>query len=225
MRARTIVLVHGAWADGSCWSKVTPLLLKRGFEVTAVQLPLTSLADDVAALKRAVALAEGPIVLGGHSYGGVTITEAGRDPKVSALAYIAAFAPDAGESAGSLGQTVAAPPLGEHVRPDAQGFLKLTRVGVFESFAQDLAEGEKAILYATQGPTAAAALAGTVTVPAWRSKPAWYLVASSDRAIQPGLQRRMASRMNAKTTEVNASHLAMLARPEDTAHLLALAAA
>jgi pimeloyl-ACP methyl ester carboxylesterase len=132
-----LVLVHGAWADGSNWAKVIPLLAAKGHSVTAVQLPLTSLGDDVATVKRAIALSAGPIILVGHSYGGAVITEAGSDPKVEALVYIAAFAPDAGESAGSLGASVLPAPLGAEVRPDAEGYLKLTQSGVSSSFAQD----------------------------------------------------------------------------------------
>lgn len=219
-KASNIILVHGAWADGSSWSKVIPMLLNKKFNVRAVQLPLTSLEDDVAATKRALGLVEGPTVLVGHSYGGVVITAAGGDPKVVGLAYIAAFAPDTGESAGSLGATVAPASLGAEVRPDKDGFLSLTEAGVKENFAQDLSELEKDILYATQAPTAAAALANAIDRPAWREKPSWYLIASSDRAIQPDLQRKMAGTINAKKTEVNSSHVAMLARPECTANLI-----
>src|SRR5713101_9282675 len=122
-----VILVHGAWADGSSWAKVIPLLAARGHSVTAVQLPLTSLGDDVATVKRAIALSSGPIILVGHSYGGSVITEAGSDPKVEALVYIAAFAPDAGESAGSLGARVEPAPLGAEIRPDAEGYLKLSK--------------------------------------------------------------------------------------------------
>src|SRR5882724_12963880 len=127
---RNVVIVHGAWADGSSWSKVIPLLLAKGLRVTAVQLPLTSLKDDVATVKRALALEDGPTVLVGHSYGGVVITEAGNDPKVSALVYIAAFAPDAGQSVGSLGASAEPVPMGAEARPDAHGFLKITEAGV-----------------------------------------------------------------------------------------------
>ena len=142
-----VILVHGAWADGSSWAKVISLLVAEGHAVTAVQLPLTSFGDDVATVKRAVALAKAPIILVGHSYGGAVISEAGSDPKVEALVYVAAFAPDAGESAGSLGVGVEPAPLGAEVRPDAEGYLKLTQSGVSGSFAQDLTEAEKLVLY------------------------------------------------------------------------------
>src|SRR5712692_10220035 len=153
-KAANVILVHGAWADGSCWSKVIPLLESRALRVSAVQLPLTSLDSDVATVRRAIALADGPTVLVGHSYGGVVITEAGNDAKVVGLVYIAAFAPDAGQSAGSLGASVEPAPLGSEIRPDSDGFLKLTESGVSNDFAQDASTTEKSILFAAQGPTA-----------------------------------------------------------------------
>jgi pimeloyl-ACP methyl ester carboxylesterase len=220
VNAANVILVHGAWADGSCWSKVIPLLESRALRVSAVQLPLTSLDSDVATVRRAIALADGPTVLVGHSYGGVVITEAGNDTKVVGLVYIAAFAPDAGESAGSLGASVAPAPLGAEIRPDKEGYLRLTEGGVKNDFAQDLTPTEKAILFAAQAPTAAAALAGTVSVPAWKARPSWYLVATADRAIQPDLERTMANTIKAKTVEVGSSHVAMLARPQETANLI-----
>ena len=219
-KASNVILVHGAWADGSSWSKVIPLLLARGLRVTAVQLPLTSMKDDVATVKRVLALEDGPTVLVGHSYGGVVIAEAGNDPKVSALVYIAAFAPDAGQSVGSLGASAEPAPMGAEVRPDAQGFLKLTEGGVKNDFAQDLSPTEKDVLFAAQAPTAAGALGENVSAAAWKTKPSWYLVANKDRAIQPSLERAMAKTIKAKTIEVTASHVAMLARPQETANLI-----
>jgi pimeloyl-ACP methyl ester carboxylesterase len=219
-KASNIVLVHGAWADGSSWSKVIPLLLARGLGATAVQLPLTSLKDDVATVGRALALEDGPTVLVGHSYGGVVITEAGNDPKVSPLVYIAAFAPDAGQSLGSLGATAEAAPMGAQVRPDAQGFLKLTEAGVKNDFAQDLSATEKDVLFTAQAPTAAGAFGENVSAAAWKTRPSWYLVAKQDRAIQPSLERAMAKTIKAKTIEVDSSHVAMLARPWETANLI-----
>ena len=218
--ASNVILVHGAWADGSSWSKVIPLLLARGLRVTAVQLPLTSLKDDAATVKRALALADSPTVLVGHSYGGVVITEAGNDPKVAGLVYIAAFAPDVGQSAGSLGASAEPAPMGLEVRPDAAGFLKLTEAGVKNDFAQDLSPAEKNLLFAAQAPTAAAALGENVSTAAWKTKPSWYLVATNDRAIQPSLERAMAKTIKAKAVEVAASHVAMLARPQETADLI-----
>jgi pimeloyl-ACP methyl ester carboxylesterase len=223
-KAPNVILVHGAWADGSSWSKVIPLLQVRGLRVTAVQLPLNSLDADLATVKRAIALEDGPTLLVGHSYGGVVITQAGDDPKVVGLAYIAAFAPDVGQSAGSLGASVEPARLGAEIRPDQEGFLKLTASGVKNDFAQDLTPTEKSVLFAAQGPTAGAALGGNVSVAAWKTKPSWYLVATADRAIQPTLQRAMAKTINAKTIEVTSSHVAMLARPEETAKLILEAA-
>ena len=223
--ASNVILVHGAWADGSSWSKVIPLLLDGGLRVSAVQLPLISLKDDVATVKRAIALEDGPIILVGHSYGGVVITEAGDDPKVAGLVYIAAFAPDVGQSVGSLGASLEPAPMGAEVRPDAQGFLKLTEAGVKNDFAQDLTLIEKNILFAAQAPTAAAVFGENVSVASWKAKPSWYLVATADRAIQPSLERAMAKNIKAKTVEVAASHVAMLARPQETANLILEAAA
>src|SRR5271154_5586088 len=142
----TIILVHGAWADGSSWSKVIPLLQAKGLHVVAVQNPLTSLADDVAATERAIALQDGPVILVGHSYGGAVITEAGNDPKVVGLVFVAAFAPGDGESVASISKPYPAAPLGGELRPDAQGFLSVTPKGIAEDFAQDLPEKEKQIL-------------------------------------------------------------------------------
>ena len=225
MSVKNIVLVHGAWADGSCWSKVIPLLAAKGLSVTAVQLPLTSLSDDAATVKRAIALEDGPAVLVGHSYGGAVITEAGVDPKVAGLVYIAAFAPDAGESAGSLLASVPPSPLAPEGRPDANGFLKLSRKGMFESFAQDLTEIEKGVIFAVQGPVSVNALGGNVTKPAWRTKPSWYMVASNDRAIPPDLEVSLAKKIGAKETiSVAASHVAMLSQPGKVADWIVKAA-
>ena len=208
----TIILVHGAWADGSCWSKIIPPLVEEGLPVTAIQLPLTGFAADVATVKRALALVERPVILVGHSYGGAVITEAGNDPKVTGLVYVAAFAPDTGESASSLLGSVAATPLVAELRPDAEGFLKMTRTGYFESFAQDLGVTEKTVLFAAHAPTHGKSLGGTVTTPAWKTKPSHYVIAANDRAIDPKLQATMSQRIKAKTVTVQSSHLAMLAQ-------------
>ncbi len=222
--AKNVILVHGAWADGSSWSKIIPLLTGRGLNVTAVQLPLTSLADDAATVKRALALETGPVVLVGHSYGGAVITEAGNDPKVIALVYVAAFAPDAGQSAGSLNASVPPAPMAAEVRPDSQGFLKLTKTGVYEDFAQDVTPAEKLELYAAQAPTNAKSLGGAIDTPAWRSKPSWYIVAAEDRAIPPTLEATMAKTIGAKTTTVKGSHLIMLSKASAVATVIESAA-
>jgi len=221
---KTIILVHGAWADGSSWSKVVPLLTAKGFHVVAVQLPLTSFADDVATVKRALALETGPVLLSGHSYGGAVITEAGNDPKVAGLVYVAAFAPDAGQSAGSLNASVAPPPMAAEVKPDAEGFLKLSEKGVAEDFAQDVTPTEKSVLYAAEAPTNVKSLGGQISTPAWRSKPSWYIVAENDRAIQPGLEKTMAQAIHATTITVPSGHVVMLSKPAEVAAVIEKAA-
>jgi len=215
---RNVVLVHGAWADGSSWSRVIPLLQGRGFNVVAAQLPLTSLADDTAAVKRAIdrmtSEHPGPVVLVGHSYGGAVIGEAGNDPRVAALVYVAAFAPDQGESALGLLSAYPTPaPLGDHLSVDASGFFTIDPTGVEDDFAQCLASNEREILAATQGPTSIGSLTGTSIAPAWKTKPSWYIVASHDRSIPPGLEESMATRMRARMTTLRTCHVAMLDMP------------
>src|SRR6202789_800625 len=222
---KNIVLVHGAWADGSCWSKVIALLEAKGFQVVAVQNPLTSLADDVAATKRIIALQDGPVILVGHSYAGVVITEAGNDPKVVGLVYVAAFAPGEGESISSVSKPYPPAPLGSELRPDAQGFLTATPKGIAEDMAQDLPEGEQRILVATQGQTAAAVFGATVTTAAWKSKPSWALIAGNDRAIPPQLEKDEAAAAKATAMTVPCNHLAMLSHPREVAELIEQAAA
>ena len=213
LRTKDVILVHGAWADGSSWSKVIPLLERRGFHVTAVQLPLTSVADDVATVERAIALDPGPVLLVGHSYGGIVITEAGNDPKVSGLVYVSAYAPDAGQSALSLNALVPATPVGAEIRLNA-GFLSLTPEGILNDFAQDLPNREKQTLVVTQGPVAAIAFGTPAAAPAWKIKPSWYMIASEDRVISPQLEAMMAQTINATTVTVHSSHVIMLSKPE-----------
>ena len=215
----TVILVHGAWADASSWSKVIPRLVASHLNVVAVSLPLTSLADDVAATRRAIALVNGPIVLVGHSYGGAVITEAGNDPKVVGLVFVAAYAPDNGESSLSLA-TANPTPVGAQIRPDASGFLKLTAAGIAEDFGQDLSDIEKVNLIATQGPTAGGALGALASTPAWKNKPTWFVIAADDRTVSPELEKTEASRMNATTITLPTSHLAMLAAPERVADFI-----
>ncbi|MHB1304780.1 MAG: alpha/beta fold hydrolase [Acidiphilium sp.] len=219
-----VVLVHGAWADGSSWAKVIPLLADKGLAVTAVQLPLTSFDADVAAVRRAIALADGDVVLVGHSYGGAVIGQAGNDPKVARLVYVDAFAPDAGESAAALFSQFQSAPLGAELRPDAEGFLKLSRTGAFDLFAQDLDEGAKAVVYATQGPVNGAALGGTLSEAAWRTRPTFYLIGDEDHAIPRAEQERMAARMNATIAHVSSSHVPMLSQPSAVADFILKAA-
>ena len=218
---RNIVLVHGAWADGSSWSGVIPLLERDGYHVVAVQLPLTSLADDDAVTERAIARITmahpGPVLLVGHSYGGVVIGDTpGNDPNVAGLVYVAAFAPDSGESALSLLATLKTPsPLQPFLQLDQTNqFLTISAQGVAEAFAQDLSKLEQVELTATQGPSSVAALSAAPTViPAWRTKPSWFIVAAQDKSITAVLEQQMAQRINATTITLPTCHLAMLQEP------------
>jgi pimeloyl-ACP methyl ester carboxylesterase len=217
----TILLVHGAWANASAWEKVLPLLHDAGTTTIAIALPLTSLVEDTATLGRAIALTDGPVLLVGHSYGGAVITQGGNDPKVTGLVYVNGFGPDTGESAGSLG--AAGPPtsLPDNLQPDAQGFLKLTRKGVKESFAQDLTSAEQALIFATQGPVSGPfALGAEIDAPAWKVKPCWYLRGTNDHAIHPELQAMMAKRMEATTVDTDSSHVPMLSQPQKVVDLI-----
>jgi len=222
---RNIVIVHGAWADGSSWSKVIPMLQAKGFHVVAVQNPLTSLADDVAATKRAIALQDGPVLLVGHSYGGAVITEAGNDPKVVGLVYVAAFAPSDGESVASVTKPFPPSRLGSEVRRDAEGFLTLTPKGIAEDFAQDLPDKEKQVLTATQGSTASAVFEATIMTAAWKTKRSWSVIASNDRTVPPELQKAEAATMKATSITVPSSHVVMLSHPKEVADLIEQAAA
>jgi pimeloyl-ACP methyl ester carboxylesterase len=222
---RNIVLVHGAFADGSNWSKVIPLLQAKGFHVVAVQNPLTSLADDVSATERVIALQDGPVILVGHSYGGVVTTEAGNDPKVVGLVYVAAFAPAEAESVESVTKPYPPAPLGGELRPDTQGFLTATPKGIAEDMAQDLPEKERLILAATQGQTAASVFGAKITAAAWKTKPAWCVIAGNDRAIPPELERAEAAAIKATSITLPSSHLAMLSHPKEVADIIELAAA
>src|SRR5258705_1473383 len=203
---KNIVLVHGGFVDGAGWEGVYKILKKDGYSVSIVQNPTTSLADDVAATRLAIAQAQGPVVLVGHSYGGVVVTEAGTDPKVAGVVYIAAFAPDKGESVQSL---IANPPPGAPVPPilpAKDGFLFLDRAKFAASFAADVNPAQAAFMADAQVPWGVAALAGAVTVPAWRTKPSWYLVATNDKMIPPPAQRSMAQRAGATVVEAAGSH-------------------
>jgi pimeloyl-ACP methyl ester carboxylesterase len=218
-----IVLVHGAWADGSSWSKVIPLLEAKGLHVDAVQLPLTSQADDVATVQRAIARVDGRLLLVAHSYGGAVMTQAGNDPKVAGLVYVAAFAPAEGESPFDL--TVAnPPPFLQHLQPDQFGFLKLTSTGIREDFAPDLSDAEQTVLAATQGPTSVVPLSAAISTPAWRNKPCWFVIAAHDRVVAPTLQAMFAERMNATSITLSSSHLAMLSQPYVVASFIRRAA-
>jgi pimeloyl-ACP methyl ester carboxylesterase len=214
---KTIILVHGAWADGSSWSKLIPLLKSTGANIVAVQLPLTSLAADAAVTKRAIADADGPVLLVAHSWGGNVITEAGNDPKVVGLVYLAAGAPDVGESFADLIKPYPpAPALGDATQ-DAAGFFRLTPKGMSADFAPDLPAAESSIMAVTQGPLNGAAFADKATMAAWKSRPSWYIVAGNDRVVPVELERKLAARMHATTITLPSSHVIMLSHPSEVA--------
>jgi pimeloyl-ACP methyl ester carboxylesterase len=222
---KNIVLVHGAWADGSSWSKVIPLLQAKGLNVVTVQNPLTSIAEDVTATNRMINAQNGPVILVGHSYGGAVITEAGNHPKVAGLVYVAAFAPDEGETCGGLAQKFPTSPLFSEIYAIEDGFLLLTEKGVLEDFAQDLSFEEKQTMVATQAATQSALLSTPIVKAAWRTKPSWFVIAANDRAISPDQEASTAKRMNAKTLTLPSSHVAMLSQPAKVADFIIEAAA
>jgi len=222
--AKSIVLVHGGFVDGSGWEGVYRLLRKDGYGVSIVQHPTISLADDVAAVRRVVAAQDGPVILVGHSYGGVVITEAGNDPKVAGLVYIAAFAPDRGESVSSL---IKDPPPGAPVPPilpPQDGYLFLDKAKFPASFAADVDPARAAFMADSQVPWGVGALSGTISEPAWRTRPSWYLVATDDRMIPPPAQRLMSKRAGSTVVEVAGSHAIYVSRPDAVAALIAKAA-
>lgn len=221
--ARNVVLVHGAWADGSSWAKVIPYLQAAGLKVTSVQNPLTSLDDSVAATRRALALQDGPTVLVAHSWGGTVISETGTDPKVSALVYVAARAPDAGEDFVALSGKFPVGPVRAGVQ-ERDGFTRLSEESFLKFFANGVEPKAAEVLYAVQEPTAAALFGGRTTVAAWRSKPSWYAVSKLDQTINPDLERFLANRMNATTVELEAGHLSLVSHPKEIADLILAAA-
>ena len=219
---KNIVLVHGAFADGSGWQHVADILVKDGYTVSVVQEPLTSLADDVAATKRVLDLQGGPTILVGHSYGGVVITEAGNAPNVVGLVYIAAFIPDKGESAVSL--LSQAPPANNDMRATKDDFLYIDPAAFPADFAADLPPTDASFMAHSQAMLAKAAGGAPVTTAAWHQKKSWALVASRDRNINPDLERTMAKRAGSETIEVPASHAVYVSRPEEVARLIDRAA-
>jgi len=221
--ARNVVLVHGAYADGSCWSEVIARLQQLGLSATAVQNPLTSLADDVAATRRILALQDGPTVLVGHSWAGTVISEVGVDPKVSALVYVAARAPDAGEDYTALAAKFPTPPASAGL-VKSDGFAQLSEEAFLRDFAGDIEPNKARILYAVQGRISDILFSGRTSNAAWRSKPSWYAVSTEDRTISPELERFMADRMKARTIEVRASHLSLISHPQEIAELILRAA-
>ena len=220
-----IMLVHGAWADGSCWSKVILLLQAKGYTVTAAQIPLTSLENDVEVTRRLLSEQTEPTVLVGHSYGGAVITGAATaTPQVKALVYITAFGLDEGESLESLSNQGAPAPGAAAIQPDAHGFLWINRDKFHTSFAGDVTANEAAVMAAVQKPLNFAAFSGKETVPAWKTVPSWYLLCTNDQMIPPPAQEFLAKRMNATTRSVPSSHCPFMSHPESVADIITLAA-
>jgi pimeloyl-ACP methyl ester carboxylesterase len=222
-KARNVVLLHGLFADGSCWSEVIARLQAAGLNATAVQNPLSTLKAAVASAQRALALQDGPTVLVGHSFSGMIVTEAGVDPKVSALVYVAARAPDAGEDYTALAKTYPTPPASAGIVWSGD-YGQLSEEAFLRDFAGDLPPEKARVLYAVQAPFERALLAGKTTQAAWRSKPSFYAVSTEDRTINPDLERFMAKRMGATTIEVKASHLSLISQPDIIAKLILQAA-
>src|SRR5271154_3814879 len=221
--ARNVVLMHGLFADGSSWSEVVPRLQAAGLNVTSVQNPLTTLPEAVASAERVLARQDGPTVLVGHSFSGMIVTEAGVHPNVSALVYVAARAPDAGEDYTALAKTFPTPPASSGIVYDGDEG-RLSEAAFLRDFAGDLPEAKAKVLYAVQEPFKKALLAGKTTHAAWRSKPSFYAVSTEDRTINPDLERFMAKRMGAKTIEVKASHLSLISHPDEITGLILEAA-
>jgi len=222
-KAKKVVLVHGLFADGSSWSEVIPRLQAAGLNVTSVQNPLTTLPDAVDAALRVLARQDGPTVLAGHSFSGMIVTDAGVHPNVSALVYVAARAPDAGEDYTALAKKFPAPPASAGIVFDGDEG-RLSEEAFLHDFAGDLPEAKAKALYAVQWPFHKALLTGKTTHAAWRSKPSWYAVSTEDRTINPDLERFMAKRMGAKTIEVKSSHVSLISHPDTIANLILEAA-
>jgi len=223
VKARNVVLVHGAWADGSSWAEVIPLLQAAGLKVTAVQNPLTSLADSDAATRRELALQDGPTVLVAHSWGGTVISDVGIDPKVTALVYVAARAPDAGEDFLVLSGKFPTGPVRAGIREN-DGFTKISEESFLKDFANGVERKKAEVLYAVQEPAAASLFSERTAAAAWHTKPSWYAVSKLDQTINPDLERFLAKRMNATTVELNAGHLSLVSHPNEIADLILAAA-
>ena len=223
---KNIVLVHGAFADGSCWSKVIPQLQAKGYNVIAAQNPLTSLTDDVAAAKRAIAQMDGPVLLVAHSYGGMVISEAGKDPKVVGLLYVAALVPEDGQNGNDVNAAMPTTGVEKEFHVSPEGFVSLSVKAINENFAPDASPQERKIIYATQIPLHASAVVEKVHNPAWKTKPTWYIVAAKDRIINPDLERFKAKLIKATTIELNSSHVPMISQPNKvTAFIISAAQA
>jgi len=223
-RVKNVVLVHGGFVDGSGWEGVHKALKRAGYTVAVVQNPTISLADDVAVTKRAIAAQNGPVILVGHSYGGVVITEAGNDPKVAGLVYVAAFAPDRGESVNELIKNPAPGAPVPPILPPQEGFLFLDKAKFAASFAADVPPDAAAFMADSQVPWGVEALGGKISEPAWRAKPSWYLVTTDDKMIPPDAQRAMSKRAGSKVEEVKASHSVYVSQPRAVASIIEKAA-
>jgi pimeloyl-ACP methyl ester carboxylesterase len=218
------VLVHGAFADGTSWSKIIPLLEAKGYHVVAVQNPLTSLADDVAATKRIIALQDGPVILVGHSWGGAVITQAGDDPKVAGLVFVAAYAPEAGQSANEASALFGITEGQKSIRVDSEKFASMTEQGILEDFAQGLPLAERKLVYAVQGQSYGPMFDEKLTVAAWKTKPTWVVVSADDRMLPPAMEMANAKAMGATATTLQTCHLAMLQEPAKVVEVIDSAA-
>src|SRR6516165_12627566 len=221
---KNIVLVHGAFADGTSWAKVIPILEARGFHVVAVQNPLTSLSEDVKATRRIIAMQDGPVILVGHSWGGAVISEAGDDPKVAGLVYVAAFAPDVGMSANDTSKPFGATPGLKAIQVDSQHFAWMSEEGILNSFAEGLPMAERRLVLAVQGQIYGPMLDEKLTHAAWKSKPSWHVIATKDRTLSPAMEEAGAEKARGKSVELPTCHVAMLQEPQQVADLITEAA-
>lgn len=219
-----IVLVHGLFADGSSWAKVIPLLQAKGYNVISVQNPLTSLEEDIAATKRAIALMDGPVLLAAHSYGGMVITEAGNDPKVAGLLYVCALIPDDGQSVNDLLQELPPTPAVAEFRADESGFLRLSEKGINDYFVQDLPAEERKIVYATQTPWDSRAATTKVSKAAWKTRPSWCIIGTDDLTVGTERERLEAKKIKATVLELDSAHVPMLSQPGKVADFIIEAA-
>ena len=217
---KNIVLVHGAFADGTSWSKIIPLLEAKGYHVVAVQNPLTSLADDVAATKRIIALQDGPVILVGHSWGGAVITQVGDDPKVAGLVYVAAYAPEAGQSANDASTPFGITEGQKQIRVDSEKFAYMTSEGILNDFAQGLPMDERRLVLAVQGQSYGPMFAEKLTVAAWKTKPSWVVISADDRMLPPAMEEAAAKKLGATAVTLQTCHLAMLQQPEKVVEVI-----